>query len=772
MASEESEGGPGRPRRRLFAALLVLAMLAAIAVLGLPLIAAPALRGALLDELSASLGGEASVEHLSIGPRGVLRLTGLAAHDETGREVLALESLTADVAVLALLLGRVEASVVGSGLEAHLFRRADGGWSLAPRETADTGDGGDGEPGAPAGGEDEPADVPRLAVRVVLEDTVLHLEGSGGTSVLRVPELRLDVPTLDELAQLHLSAELEGPEGPAGGLQVEAGLALAAGGAPGLRSTAGGGALHLERLDLVGLAPLLEELAPLEAPVGILHGDVLVQLKPDLALEADLMLNGERLGAARVGERGPVTLPPLEVLGHASPGEEGGSTIDLVVRARSALEISWRGTLAEDLAVSGKLDFTAGLGQLADLLEATPLPGELAGRVHGALDLERDAAGLSVTGRVAPERLRVSGTPVFADPITVTAFVPADPEAPRTLELEATALGARPPGGAPWELDAGRAAVALAGDRLIVDTGFEGFGGALALTGSLPLEGRADAAPAEVRLGLDDVAANAALSDLLALFHPALAGVRQLQGELGGRVTCELELAYDAPFDTELLAGGWDALPKEPIRGRGRLAIDGAFLSGTELVDRIAGALGEDGALGLRPIEVTIDGGRLRYDEPWSWTIADVEATFAGSVGLDRTLDLELAVPVSDELVRRRSFLEPLRGETLRVPVRGTVNSPQVDLEGALSRAGATAIERELGGLLERELGVRVDELLGGGDSIENPADLLERADSLWDEGLRDEAGRLYRRIREEHRVTLLYALNKDRIKARMSHGE
>ena len=45
-------------------------------------------------------------------------------------------------------------------------------------------------------------------------------------------------------------------------------------------------------------------------------------------------------------------------------------------------------------------------------------------------------------------------------------------------------------------------------------------------------------------------------------------------GQMSGLVSCAIELQYDAPLSPELLGGGWEALPKSPLHGRGSLSID------------------------------------------------------------------------------------------------------------------------------------------------------------------------------------------------------
>ncbi|MCA9114191.1 MAG: hypothetical protein KDA79_03845 [Planctomycetaceae bacterium] len=88
-----------------------------------------------------------------------------------------------------------------------------------------------------------------------------------------------------------------------------------------------------------------------------------------------------------------------------------------------------------------------------------------------------------------------------------------------------------------------------------------------------------------------------------------------------------------------------------------------------------------------------------------------VEVRTSGSVGLDQTLGLVAEIPVQDKWVSGKSWLESLKGQTLSIPIHGTLDKPQVDqrvLSDLASRvAGAAAgqfFEKNLGGGLKNQL--------------------------------------------------------------------
>jgi hypothetical protein len=68
-----------------------------------------------------------------------------------------------------------------------------------------------------------------------------------------------------------------------------------------------------------------------------------------------------------------------------------------------------------------------------------------------------------------------------------------------------------------------------------------------------------------------------------------------------------------------------------------------------------------------------------------------------------------------------------------------------------------------------------LSQALGLGDRAEgdpDPGALLKEADRLWKQGAKAEAATIYKRIRKEFKLTLVYTLNRDRIKKRGHYRE
>ncbi len=76
------------------------------------------------------------------------------------------------------------------------------------------------------------------------------------------------------------------------------------------------------------------------------------------------------------------------------------------------------------------------------------------------------------------------------------------------------------------------------------------------------------------------------------------------------------------------------------------------------------------------PFEVK--DGRVHHRD-FHIEVGDVEVRSHGSVGMDTTLALVAEIPIRDAWVERDPKLRALRGQTLEIPIRGTLSKPKVD---------------------------------------------------------------------------------------------
>ena len=316
--------------------------------------------------------------------------------------------------------------------------------------------------------------------------------------------------------------------------------------------------------------------------------------------------------------------------------------------------------------------------------------------------------------------------------------------------------------------------------------------GTLALVADLDLRESvgADEEPpkSRIHLTMNQVKANTELSPGLGRAHPLLAGLDESPGgALFGLLNMDLTLRYEGFLTAEQLAGGWDGLLQGPVSGRGTLALDQAKISGSPLLSQLFGHLGAGPAeqkVALAPVKFRVGNGRLRYEEPWTWTIGGLATNFTGSVGFDQSLQLAWNVLITEELAGRNSLLGELAGQKLVVPVGGTLEDPKLDFDGAVKGLAKQLAESRLEGAIGQkaeELGIGED-VLGGlfGKDEEDPAkaqaekdaaELFRQADELWDAGNKKDAAEIYKRLRTDFKETELYRSRQEQTKARIQEA-
>lgn len=99
------------------------------------------------------------------------------------------------------------------------------------------------------------------------------------------------------------------------------------------------------------------------------------------------------------------------------------------------------------------------------------------------------------------------------------------------------------------------------------------------------------------------------------------------------------------------------------------------------------------------------------YHDGLQVQVKDVVIRTKGSVGTDQTISLEAEVPVRDEWVARSRYLASLRGQSLRVPIHGTLTSPKLD-QSAIRQITQQAAMGAVNGLIQDEVNKGLNSLL------------------------------------------------------------
>jgi hypothetical protein len=101
-------------------------------------------------------------------------------------------------------------------------------------------------------------------------------------------------------------------------------------------------------------------------------------------------------------------------------------------------------------------------------------------------------------------------------------------------------------------------------------------------------------------------------------------------------------------------------------------------------------------------VKVRVSDGRVHH-ERMQYVAGDVTVATRGSVGFDESLDAVLEIPLQDNWLESNRYLASLKGQTVEVPLGGTLDQPQVDarvvnrlIEQMAAGAGAGLLQRLL----------------------------------------------------------------------------
>jgi hypothetical protein len=81
-------------------------------------------------------------------------------------------------------------------------------------------------------------------------------------------------------------------------------------------------------------------------------------------------------------------------------------------------------------------------------------------------------------------------------------------------------------------------------------------------------------------------------------------------------------------------------------------------------------------------------------------------------VGFDESISLVLSVPIQDRWIERQKLLAGLRGQSLQIPITGTLRQPRMD-QSALANLSAQLLQGAAGQAVGNELNRALDKLFG-----------------------------------------------------------
>jgi len=120
-----------------------------------------------------------------------------------------------------------------------------------------------------------------------------------------------------------------------------------------------------------------------------------------------------------------------------------------------------------------------------------------------------------------------------------------------------------------------------------------------------------------------------------------------------------------------------------------------------------------------QPVSFKLANGRVTNDGV-TFVIRGASIRSSGSVGLiDETLDIVLQIPIRDEWVPDKRLLQGLKGQSLQIPVRGTLSQPQIDgrvIGDLAAKMGGAALNGVLDGAINDLFNKKMNKILPGQD--------------------------------------------------------
>ncbi len=160
-----------------------------------------------------------------------------------------------------------------------------------------------------------------------------------------------------------------------------------------------------------------------------------------------------------------------------------------------------------------------------------------------------------------------------------------------------------------------------------------------------------------------------------------------------------------ANFKCEQLTIPFSAAAKKQAEVVGTISMDKVRLQASDLLGQILTASGTSarGAdITIRPTKFILRDGFLRYDD-MQMDVGDNPVNFKGVIGLDKSLDMTITLPYTTR-GRTARIGGAAGGQRIKVPLKGTIDKPELDL--------GKFLEDQLRQQLEEQLRKGLEELL------------------------------------------------------------
>ena len=218
------------------------------------------------------------------------------------------------------------------------------------------------------------------------------------------------------------------------------------------------------------------------------------------------------------------------------------------------------------------------------------------------------------------------------------------------------------------------------------------------VTGETPMLTMPDDSHVMVDVGLDEAIVN----ELLARIHPVFKGLMAMKGKVSIDLA-SVSVPLDDTLMTDTAFNGEVTLSDLSFKSAGLL----------DLIMILASANTNTLAMDDNSFTFECRKGRI-YPQPLKVRFTghdQYEFTFSGSVGMDKTLDYYVDVPVTYEMVGKDIYAT-MKGEQIRIPIGGTIDKPKLAddvfkkvLGDIMKKAATRVIKREAEKAIEKAAG-------------------------------------------------------------------
>jgi hypothetical protein len=230
---------------------------------------------------------------------------------------------------------------------------------------------------------------------------------------------------------------------------------------------------------------------------------------------------------------------------------------------------------------------------------------------------------------------------------------------------------------------------------------------------------RFDPEPAELTLPPGPVITNVRISPevseaMLKFFAPVMAGATQSEGLFSMQLdACRVPLADTKKADS---VGKLTVHSVRVVPGPATEQWVGLARQIESLVKRR-----DPASLANRPpvtllsirdqqVNFRVVDGRVHH-ENIEFQVGDIIMRTQGSVGLDETLSITLQIPLQDAWITKEPLLANFKGQSLQVPVGGTLKRPQID-QRAVANLSAQLFQNAAGQAVGNEINKALDKFL------------------------------------------------------------